>query len=36
MELIVKDYSHLNLKDNEIHLLGDLNINLLKQKLYCI
>ena len=33
--LIAKNFSHLNLKDNEIYLLGDFNINLLtKRKLY--
>ena len=33
--LIVKNFSHLNLKDNEIYLLCDFNINLLtKRKLY--
>ena len=25
MELIVKEFSHLNLKDNEVYLLGDFN-----------
>ena len=30
MELIVKSFSLLNLKDNEIYLLGDFNINLLQ------
>ena len=30
MELIVKSFSLLNLKDNEIYLLGDFNINFLQ------
>ena len=30
MELIVKSFSLLNLKDNKIYLLGDFNINLLR------
>ena len=30
MELIVKGLSHLNLKDNEIYLYGDFNINFLQ------
>ena len=30
MELIVKSFSLLNLKDNEIYLLGDFHINLLQ------
>ena len=34
MELIVKSFSLLNLKDNEIYLLGYFNINLLQNKLY--
>ena len=34
MELIVKGVSHLNLKDNEIYLLGDFNINLLQNGNY--
>ena len=29
MELIIKGFSHLNLKDNEIYLLHSLNISLL-------
>ena len=28
MDLMVKNFSDLNLKDNEIYLLGDFNINL--------
>ena len=30
MESIVKGFSHLNLKNNEIYLLGDFNTNLLQ------
>ena len=36
MELIVKSFSLLNLKDNEIYLLGDLNINLLQNGNYIL
>ena len=36
MELIVKDSSHLNLKDNEIYLLGNFNINLLQNRNYIL
>ena len=36
MELIVKGVSHLNLKDNEIYLLGDFNINLLQNGNYIL
>ena len=36
MELIVKDFSHLNLKDNEINLLGNFNINLLQNGNYIL
>ena len=36
MELIVKALSHLNLKDNEIYLLGDFNINLLQNANYIL
>ena len=36
MELIVKNFSLLNLKDNEIHLLGDFNINLLQNGNYIL
>ena len=32
MELIVKSFSLLNLKDNEIYLLGYFNINLLQNR----
>ena len=32
MELIVKSFSLLNLKDNEIYLLGDFNINFLQNR----
>ena len=34
MELIVKGFSHLNLKDNEICFLGDFNIDLLQNGNY--
>ena len=34
MELIAKGFSHINLKDNEIYLLGDFNINLLQNGNY--
>ena len=34
MELIAKSFSLLNLKDNEIYLLGDFNINLLQNGNY--
>ena len=36
MELIVKGFSHLNLKDNEIYLLSDFNINLLQNGSYIL
>ena len=36
MELIVKSCSLLNLKDNEIYLLGDFNINLLQNGSYIL
>ena len=36
MELIVKSCSLLNLKDNEIYLLGDFNINLLQNGNYIL
>ena len=36
MELIIKSFSLLNLKDNEIYLLGDLNINLLQNRNYIL
>ena len=36
MELIVKSFSLLNLKDNEIYLLGDFNINLLQKRKYVL
>ena len=36
MELIVKVFSLLNLKDNEIYLLGDFNINLLQNENYIL
>ena len=32
MELIVKDFSHSNLKDNEIYLLGNFNINVSQKR----
>ena len=36
MELIVKSFSLLNLKDNEIYLLGDFNITLLQNGNYIL
>ena len=36
MELIVKSISLLNLKDNEIYLLGDFSINLLQNGNYIL
>ena len=36
MELIVKSFYLLNLKDNEIYLLGDFNINLLQNGNYIL
>ena len=36
MELIFKGFSHLNLKDDEIYLLGDFNINLLQNGNYVL
>ena len=36
VELIVKDFSHLNQKDNKIYRLGDLNINLLQNGNYIL
>ena len=36
MELIIKDFSHLNLKDNKIYLLGDFIINLLQNGNYIL
>ena len=36
MELIVKGFSNLNLKDNKIYLLGDFNINLLQNGNYVL
>ena len=36
MQLIVKSFSLLNLKDNEIYLLGDFNINLLQNENYIL
>ena len=36
MELIVKSFSLLNLKDSEIYLLGDFNINLLQNRNYIL
>ena len=36
MELFVKDFSLLNLKDNELYLLGDFNINLLQNRNYIL
>ena len=36
MKLIVKSFSLLNLKDNEIYLLGDFNINFLQNGNYIL
>ena len=36
MELIVKSFSLLNLKDNEIYILSDFNINLLQNGIYIL
>ena len=36
MELIVKSFYLLNLKDNEIYLLDDFNINLLQNRNYIL
>ena len=36
MELIVKSFYLLNLKDNQIYLLGDFNINLLQNGNYIL
>ena len=36
MELIVKSFSLLNLKDNELYLLGDFNIDLLQNGNYIL
>ena len=36
MELIIKDSSHLNLKDNKIYLFGEFNINLLQNGNYIL
>ena len=36
MELIIKDFSILNLKDNEIYFFGDFNINLLQNGNYIL
>ena len=36
MELIVTSFSLLSLKDNEIYLLGDFNINLLQNRNYIL
>ena len=36
MELLVKSFSLLNLKDNEIYLLGDFNISLLQNRNYIL
>ena len=36
MDLIFKGFSHLNLKDDEIYLLGDFNINLLQSENYVL
>ena len=36
MELIVKSFSLLNLKDNEVYLLGDFSISLLQSGNYIL
>ena len=36
IELTVKGFSHLNLKDNKIYLLDDFNINLLQNGNYIL
>ena len=36
MQLIVKGFSHLNLKDNKIYLFGDFNINILQNRNYIL
>ena len=36
MDLMVKKFPHLNLKDNEIYLLGDFNINLFQNGKYIL
>ena len=36
MELVVEKFSNLNLKDNEIYLLGDFNINLFQNGKYIL
>ena len=36
MELLVKSFSLINLKDNEIYLLGDFNNNLLQNGNYIL
>ena len=36
MDLMVEKFSNLNLKDNEIYLLGDFNINLFQNDKYIL
>ena len=36
MDLMIKKFSNLNLKDNEIYLLGDFNINLFQNDKYAV
>ena len=36
MDLMVKKFSYLNLKDNEIYLLSDFNINLFQNSKYIL
>ena len=36
MDLMVEKFSNLNLKDNEIYLLGDFNINLFQNGKYIL
>lgn len=36
MDLIVKNFPHLNLKDNGICFLGEFNINLLQDRNYIL
>ena len=36
MDLMVEKFSNLNLKDNEIYLLGDFNVNLFQSGKYIL
>ena len=36
MDLIIEKFSNLNLKDNEIYLLGDFNISLFQNSKYIL